>query len=85
MITGVKERLEDLIPEILTEEHKTALRELKHQKEYAEVCKETVEFLMDEAWLEINYNKLKINYRDVNDEDIKRVEYGIALMKRYIR
>ncbi|AJF63042.1 MAG: hypothetical protein QT11_C0001G0914 [archaeon GW2011_AR20] len=80
-----KKSLEDLIPLILTEKHKKALKELReHQKEYFEICKETKEFLMDEVWLELNFSKLHMNYFNIKEpEDEERVMYGLMLKKGY--
>ena len=55
---------------MLIEQTKKALEELrKYPKEYIEVCKETKGILMDEAWLEINFHKLNIDYRNVREGD----------------
>ena len=80
-----KKSLEDLIPLILTEKHKKALKELREdQKEYFEICKETKEFLMDEVWLELNFSKLHMNYFNIKEpEDEERVMYGLMLKKGY--
>ena len=77
--------LEDLVPKELTEEHKKELDELrKNPKEYIEVCKEVQEILMDEVWLDIVYNKIKINYHDLKGDDVQRLMYGSMIQKNYI-
>ncbi len=77
--------LEELIPEKLTEEHIKILEKLKtNPAKYQEIYKETEEFIMSKDLLDRVFKNSKIDYNNLNEEDIKRIEYAVVLMKNYI-
>ena len=83
-----EKHLEDLIPILLSKGHTLSLEELRlnHKEEYHKVSREAGEILMDEGWLELNFNKTKIDYHNVKEEfDIPRLMYGIAVQMGYIK
>ena len=80
-----KKLLEELIPEKLTEEHIKTLERVKtNPVKYQEICEETKEFIMSKDLLDRAFKNQKIDYNNLNEKDIKRIEYAVVLMKNYI-
>jgi len=51
---------------------------------YQEICEETKEFIMSKDLLDRAFKNQKIDYNNLNEKDIKRIEYAVVLMKNYI-
>ena len=83
-----EKHLEDLIPALLSKDHILLLEKLRlnNKEEYKKISKEAGEILMDESWLELNFNKTKIDYHNVKEEfDMPRLMYGVAVQMGYIK